>query len=420
MLTRARMVAATLVVVLGLASLVHVLYIGFGPLPDRAERQLGFLDAALASGRDTEMQGLFPEGEYFTRVLTGLAEAQVAARLGADPRSAGYLTRARTRLAAIETPESVAVFGNGMAPEHGIFAAGWSLALAVAIARASDSDADRAAMRERAHIVHSALRQSDSPFPASYPGQYWPCDSVVAAGALAEAISLLELPWREDLAVWRKRALAAADPDTGLLPHQVDDRARALTGPRGSSQATIQTFWPAVDAVVGVKDDQWQRFSDRFVTSKAGLVGILEYPSGTGGDADVDSGPLIFGVSLSASAVGLAAARANGDRDLAGRLIRQVELIGVPVGLRTTRYLFGALPVGDAFIVWARTVPEGEVALNPGSGRSARFVVWAVPSALLLAAGLALWPRTRRPGNRPKLGKQGRTTHPYPAHRPAD
>src|SRR5437868_6235454 len=104
MLTRARVVAATLAVALGLTSLVHVLLIGFGPLPDRAEHQLGFLGAALASGRDTEMQGLFPEGEYFTRALTGLAEAQVAAGLGTGPRSAAYLSLARTRLAAIETP----------------------------------------------------------------------------------------------------------------------------------------------------------------------------------------------------------------------------------------------------------------------------------------------------------------------------
>ncbi|MBX8690667.1 hypothetical protein GO011_24820 [Mycobacterium sp. 20091114027_K0903767] len=411
MLTRARVVAATLVAVLGLVSIAHVLCIGFGPLPDRAERQLGFLDAALGSGRDSDMQGLFPEGEYFTRVLTGLAEAQVAARLGPDAASAGYLDRARTRLAAIETPQSVAVFGNGMVPEHGIFAAGWSLALAVAIAQASHSDADLAAARDRAFVVHSALVQKDSPFPASYPGQFWPCDSVVAAGALAQAISLLDLPWRADLAAWRERALVAADPDTGLLPHQVDGRGRAVTGPRGSSQAIIQTFWPAVDHVVGVEDDQWQRFSDRFVTTKAGLVGILEYPAGTGGDADIDSGPLIFGVSLSASAVGLAAARANGDHDLAGRLIRQVELVGLPVGWRTTRYLFGVLPVADAFIAWARTVPVSEKAFSAGSGRSAWFVVWALPSALLLAAGVSLWPRTRKPG---------RTTHPYPADRPAD
>ncbi|OMC04097.1 hypothetical protein [Mycolicibacterium fortuitum] len=155
--------------------------------------------------------------------------------------------------------------------------------------------------------------------------------------------------------------------------------------------------------MVGIKDDQWQRFSERFVTTKAGLAGILEYPSGTDGDADVDSGPLIFGVSLSASAVGLAAARANGDRDLAGRLTRQVELVGVPVGVRTTRYLFGVLPVADAFIAWARTVPANEVALNAGSGRSAWCVAWAVPPALLVAAGPMLWPRRRRPG------KQGRT-----------
>ncbi|GJJ18060.1 hypothetical protein [Mycolicibacterium mageritense] len=393
---RLRLILAVVLVVIGLATLTRTLCIGFAPLPDHAARQLGYLDAALATGRDADMQGLFPEGEYFTRVLTGLAEAQVAARLSPGSAADSHLARARARLAAIESPESTSIFGSGMAPDHGVFAAGWSLALAVAIARVSGVEADRAAASERAQVLHTALPRTGSPFLASYPGQFWPCDSVVAVGALADAASLLGLPWRADLAAWRSRALAAVDAGTGLLPHQVDQHGAALTGPRGSSQALIQTFWPALDRLLGVEDDQWQRFTDRFVTEKIGLAGVLEYPTGVDGRGDVDSGPLILGVSLSASAVGLAAARANGDRALAGRLTRQVDLLGVPMGLRTTRYVFGVLPVGDAFIAWARTVPESDRPRTDGSGRSAWFLVWAAPSGAVAALGLALWPRTRR------------------------
>ncbi|WP_396923311.1 hypothetical protein, partial [Mycolicibacterium sp.] len=57
---------------------------------------------------------------------------------------------------------------------------------------------------------------------------------------------------------------------------------------------------------------------------------------------------------------------------------------------------FGVLPVGDAFIAWARTVPESDRPRTDGSGRSAWFLAWAAPSAAVVAIGLALWPRTRR------------------------
>ena len=398
-----RKLAAALLTVLGVMGLTATLYAGYGPLPDRAPRQLRFLDGVLASGRERQMQALFPEGEFFTRVLTGLAEAR---------SGESHLAHARARLAAIETPDSLQVFGSGMVPDHGIFAAGWSLALAVAIAQASGTEADRQVVRDHAQIVYDALRQPGSPFAASYPGQFWPCDSVVAAGSLAEAIALLGLPWRADLVSWRQRALAAADSETGLLAHQVDAQARALVGPRGSSQAIIQTFWPALNTLAGAKDAQWQQFTGTFVAERAGLLGVLEYPRGVPGAGDVDSGPLVFGVSLSASAVGLAAARANGDRALAGRLTRQVELFGIPTGLQTTRYLFGLLPVADAFIAWARTVPEGEPPISGGSGRSAWALAWTVPPLLVIVCGVALRPgKRRRRRNTTQSGQAAETAH---------
>lgn len=81
--------------------------------------------------------------------------------------------------------------------------------------------------------------------------------------------------------------------------------------------------------------DTWSRFVETFVVREAGLVGVREYPQGQSGAGDVDSGPLVLGVSASASVVTLAAARTVGDTRLVQALDREAELLGLPI--RVTR-----------------------------------------------------------------------------------
>jgi len=105
---------------------------------------------------------------------------------------------------------------------------------------------------------------------------------------------------------------------------------------------------------------EWTAYRKLFVVREAGLVGVREYPTGSSGGGDVDSGPLVLGVSLSASAVTLAAARANGDVALAETLDREAESFGI--GLQWAgerRYALGQLPIGDAWLAWARRGPCG-------------------------------------------------------------
>lgn len=168
-----------------------------------------------------------------------------------------------------------------------------------------------------------------------------------------------------------------------LLPHRVDEAGRALEAPRGSSQSIIQTFWPAI---APADRAQWQAFVDAFVTREAGLVGVREHPRGSSGGGDVDSGPLIAGVSLSASAVTLGAATANGDRALAEGLSGEAEVFGVPARLGPRRYGFGLAPIGEAFLgfAWSRT------ALRPAGPSTAPLPAWPLwwgPG--LVVAGLA-------------------------------
>ncbi len=373
----------------------RVAWVGYAPRNELsvAGRQVRFLDQSLADGGAERMQGLFPEGSYFLRALT----ASAAARTGTD------LTTARGLRDGLDAADSVAVFGSGMVPEHGIFQAGWALMVAVDLAEASQTAADRDDVRRRATAIDAALRTSRTGFLAGYPQQYWPCDTVVAAGSLARAAALLDEPrWLTTLGTWRATISGSIDHRTGLLPHRVDVDGRALDGPRGSSQSIIQAFWPDVSRALdgGVDLATWARFREAFVVRKVGLVGVREFPRGSSGQGDVDSGPLIFGVSASASAVSLAAARAVGDEHLADDLVREADLLGLPLSWAgQRRYGFGVLPVGDAFLAWARSTrlaePVGIQTAEQVLGRP----LWPafIAGWLLLAAiPITLLARTRR------------------------
>lgn len=383
-----------LAAVLGLAVAGRVGWVGYGPPPGDApvRAQVRFLLGAVDDGAGDDMQQLFPEGDYFLRALTAMAAAR-------SPEA--DLEAARALRDSLDAPESVVVFGSGMVPEHGIFAAGWALLVALDVARIGGQPADLADVRRRAAVVEAALRGSASGFLEGYPGQYWPCDTVVAAAALADAAALLgETGWTRTVRNWRDRVRRQVDPATGLLPHRVDASGRALEGPRGSSQAVIQTYWAHLGRW-GLGDqgdaDTWAAFRRTFVVREAGLVGVREYPVGVTGAGDVDSGPLLLGVSASASAVTLAAARTVGDVELAEDLDREAELLGLPVRWGDQRrYALGLLPVGDAFLAWARTRPPG----TPAEGDWPRVRPWwdvlAVPF-LVPVVGLVL---VARPGAR--------------------
>ncbi len=350
-------------IALALVSLVlaaRVGFIAYGPRPGAPQlaAQVRFLDAAIREGAGARMQQLFPEGDFFLTALTASAATAVP-----NPD----LARVRQWRDQLDSPAAVAVFGSGMVPEHGIFQAGWSLSVAVDLAVVSAQPADRADVERRALVIDTALRSSRTGFLEGYPQQYWPCDSVVAASALARAALLLDRPgWLATVRGWRTTVSTAADPSTGLLPHRVDGAGRALDGPRGSSQSIIQAFWPTLSQAVDGAVDRagWDRFREQFVVREAGLVGVREFPRAIDGAGDVDSGPLIFGVSASASVVTLAAARQGGDADLAVALDREAELLGLPLGWGgERRYAFGVLPVGDAFLAWTRSRP-----VEPGPG----------------------------------------------------
>ncbi|WP_174557142.1 hypothetical protein [Nocardia jejuensis] len=320
--------------------------------------QLRFLRGELDSGAAERMQEQFPEGYFFSYVLYGLAWTDLAR---ADPgRREEALRESRWALTRTESASGRAVFDARLTPAYGVFYVGWSSRLRGAVVELAGAGAPETARFTADCEALAAAFTANGPFLQAYPRQAWPVDNVVAVAALRMHDRVVGPRFGAVIEQWLSAARAQLDPSTGLLPHQV---LPATDGARGSSQAVIQRFLPEIDSRWA--GEQYAAFRRAFVDAPFGLTGVREYPRGTHGTGDVDSGPLISGISLSATAVALGAARANGDRELGGSLTALGETFGAPVTFGgSKRYALGVLPIGDAFLAWSFATPAGPAATS--------------------------------------------------------
>src|SRR5215813_8750692 len=95
--------------------------------------------------------------------------------------------------------------------------------------------------------------------------------------------------------------------------------------------------------------EQYRLLRSKFaVKLPFGLAALREYPRDYKGSADVDSGPVIFGLSTSGTGFMIAGARICMDADYLQGLLRSVEVVGSTVDAGGARhYLFGPV-VGEA------------------------------------------------------------------------
>ena len=354
--------------------------------------QLRFLRAALDRGAGDEMQAFFPEGFFFSHALYGLAWVEVGQRQAADtPLHDEALREARWALAQLDTPAGRAPFAPSLDPPYGVFYVGWSSRLRGGVLSLQPADrrnpAEAARFAADCAALARAFAAQSSPFLTAYIGQAWPVDSTVAMAALRLHDHLFPPQYAATIAAWVAAARERLDPSTGLLPHQVDPTTGlALSPARGSSQSIIARFLREIDLAWG--QEQYAGFRAQFVTTVGGLPGVREYALGADGAGDVDSGPLLAGVSLSATVVTLGAALAWGDRALADPVLHAGEFLGLPITWGDTkRYAFGQVPVGDAFLVWAKTARPWTTASSSAPLPPVVAPWWRLP---LHAGGLAL------------------------------
>jgi hypothetical protein len=405
--------------VLGLVRLVAPATAGPDAEPVGVRRQLAFLRAELDRGAGEQAQRQFPEGYYFLHALYGLTWVELGLRAPAGER-ATPLREARWALARVDSPTGRAPFSADLVPAYGVFYRGWTNWLRGGVLALQPADVRDAAELARfvadSAELGAAFEASTSPFLAAYPGQAWPVDSTVAVASLRLHDSLLPPRFAGTVQRWLTGARERLDPGTGLLPHTADvDTGRPTEVARATSLSIITRFLVDIDA--DFAREQYLRYRNQFVVSPLRLgPAVREFPAGVDGAGDVDSGPLVLGVSLSASAVTLGAAQVNGDAALAGALANYGELVGVPLETRwTKRYAAGVIPIGDAFLAWSKTARPWVAAPPPAPPPSLSWW-WRLPLmavlALIALAGAAPWlPALRRRGVAARR-RGGRTSAP--------
>ncbi|MEL6771210.1 MAG: hypothetical protein AAFP18_09125 [Bacteroidota bacterium] len=373
---------------------VNVRLYGPGDL-DTSLAQLAHLRTALGEGAAEDMQRSFPEGYVFTWSLYGLASAQAAQQLPSeDPRRRALLDEARRAVEHLDTDVARAPFPAYLPPEYGAFYASWrTYALATYVRTASPARVEPTLLvrlDRQCQQLASALGRSMTPFLSSYPGLAWPADTAVGIGALGICEQVTDTTYTATIASWVAAARARQDTVWNALAHAANAQTGAPRGGvRGSSLALMSRV--LVDADSAFARAQYEALREHFVTSGWGLPGVREYPHGVRGRSDIDSGPIVLGLSGPAVVVAAAAARVHGDDATARTLFALGEAFGLPVewgGER--RYLFGQLPVGEAFLVWARTSPQ------PAAAASWTRIIprgWRWPIHLVSVAmlGLLLW-----------------------------
>ena len=381
----------TLLVFAGIVLVVNIRAHRPGGL-QAAMAQLRHLDHVLSHQGAERMQELFPEGYVFTWALFGLASAHVAMQLPAgDPRRPIVEQFALEAVEHVNSQKARRTFVADMRPSYGAFYRSWLLYLQSMVVRAlGPARVSREWLHEferGCEAFATALEESTSPFLCSYPGAAWPADTAVGVAALAIHDQVLPPRYTELIARWISRARRYVAPELQALSHAADPETGApRQGVRGSSLALMSRV--LVDADPAFAREQYSVLRRAFMGEVLGIPGVREYPTGYTGRGDIDSGPIILGFSGPAVVVGMGSAMAHGDRAAARRVLCLIEVAGVPMEWRGRRsYGFGALPIGDAFLAWARSTPAPVT--TAGSGGPWPSVLtgrWVVVLHLLSAA----------------------------------
>jgi hypothetical protein len=185
----------------------------------------------------------------------------------------------------------------------------------------------------------------------TYPSEAYPMDNVCVVASLILHAKNTGADHSEAL----KRPLANLrdgwiDPSTGLLYQAVNARTGLfIESARASGTAFASTILSFAESDISAR--LYQAVKRHCAASLCGFGFVNEYPHGKRGHGDVDSGPLIFGISPSGTAFSLGAARAHGDRDTYVSLYRTAHLMGTPTDFNGRRTYVTGGPLGNAILL---------------------------------------------------------------------
>jgi hypothetical protein len=188
----------------------------------------------------------------------------------------------------------------------------------------------------------------------TYPGEIYSSDNATVAASIAVRDLVAGSDHRRSLRRFLDFSARLVDPRTGLTVFSLDRSGRPSQGSRGCGAGWSAFYLPFVEQEFAAA--QWSRLREAMVEwPLPGFAGVREHPRGVEGRGDVDSGPLLLGISPSATGFAIASARRHGDRALLDGLLATAELAGFTVQSGGKRRYLSAPLVGDAIVLAMRT-----------------------------------------------------------------
>jgi len=339
--------------------------------PSRPELRLrlNYLERVIAEGAAPatalgELTALNPEWGLFTVSFSTYALASLAAQQP-ELRAEAARTMRQAVAAALTAPMQQPYYGLGDDSLAGYMLPGsvlylGHLNLMLGCLRQLEPDTPYRPLHDSLSArLYRRLGASPAGNLVSYPHRYWVPDNTVALASLALHSSLTGSPYHRAGARWVARARRQwLDPATGLLVSMVDPAGRPAEEPRGSHLGWSIWFLARFDSAFARQ--QYQRYQAAHSTNLGVLRLYREQPGRYDiGEGDVDSGPLILGYGIPATAFALADAVALRDGRNAQRLRRVVSLGSREIREgNELRYSVRLIdlevnPLSEALLLWA-------------------------------------------------------------------
>lgn len=364
--------------------------------------ELHGLKSAIMNNADKDMQQLFPEGFLFMNALYGLSWCNFIGRL--DPSSKYFnegVQEIQRAYDKINSAQGQSSFDDSLPIPYGAFYAGWStylLARKLNLEQPESSNLDEVKNFKSQCLQISRVIRS-TPFPVSYRGGAWPADAMICIAALSLHDRMYTPLYSDIIAVWIEAVKSKLDLH-GLIPHAVNASTGEISeNARGSSQSLMLIFLHDIDE--SFANQQYKIYKTKFPEGRFGLNGLREYPRDVPGGADVDSGPVVFGMGSAATIVGMGTMYQFNENREGNRINDTVEALGLSFNISGRKmYLLGALPMADAFVCWAHSL-QRSFPINRSHFVS--FHIYSAVVVLGLIVCLYFFLRNEKPSSRRSL-----------------
>lgn len=239
-------------------------------------------------------------------------------------RAAGAAQRCVNRALVLALNDPPAHYQPKHADDTGLYASHLNLILGAQDRVGGEHNAPFHEAVSRA-LAERSRREPTRHVPSFFNGPLrWPADQSATLASLHRSDAAHGTALAPPLvAAWR--AFLEGHSVEGLPWSEVTGQAKHARLPRGCALSFGIRYTAEFDPALARK--WWALYKQRYLVNGL-LSGFREWPPGQDLPADADSGPIVMGVGASATAFGLAAARALGDEATAGRLETTARAMG--------------------------------------------------------------------------------------------